>query len=525
MHDATVSRSFDHLHVVLISAVILFASVQQAAAQKSPADGVKDLATQLTANLTRQPKKKIAVIAFQEIENQKAGIGIYLAEGMITELFRIGTSEIVERSRLGDVFDELRRNESGAFDPSTAKKVGKLVGADAVVLGSVAKFQEYTAVNCRLIDTESGAILAVAETKINKDEVLDNGRKIVKREVLAPDKPDLKEGDGKVRARSPNGDVLVVECESIRPLNGGVLVTLTLKNQSQDRHISVALKAKPGTYPIARGGSPPSTVLLIDSNDREFQEGNQAGDLIGIGVGENDLTEIEEGKSLRCAIKFRLRSVQANAFSRQEAESFRLQAEILVGNAGALNQEGFRTQSVILEIGSKDIVSGEKSSKPQGSVNATLNSKVDDFLVQCDSIRLLNGDALVTLILKNPSQDRSIFVALKARPGNYPVSRGGAPPSNCFLIDSTDREYEAGSHPGDITGIGVGDESLIEINQGTSVRATVRFRPRIVPAYGIKGRNIRSFRLQSEFLIATEAGFNQRLLRTRSAILDIVGLK
>lgn len=163
------NRSFTKFEVILISAGIMFTSAQHAVAQKPPADDVKELASQISAsaNITKQPKKKIAVIPFRELGSRNPGLGIYLSEALVTELFKLDKVNIVERSMLDKVLDELRRNGSSAFDPSIAKSVGKMVGADAVMLGSILEIQTYIAVNCRLIDTERGDILAVAETRIS----------------------------------------------------------------------------------------------------------------------------------------------------------------------------------------------------------------------------------------------------------------------------------------------------------------------------------------------------------------------
>lgn len=57
------------------------------------------------------------------------------------ELLRSG-ADVVERGRLQSVLNEQRLGASGALDPATAQKVGRLLGVDALVLGSVTQYSQ-----------------------------------------------------------------------------------------------------------------------------------------------------------------------------------------------------------------------------------------------------------------------------------------------------------------------------------------------------------------------------------------------
>lgn len=159
---------------IAITAIILFSS--EAHAQKTLSDGIKDLATQVATNIAKERKQKIAVLPFRELDGQPTVLGTYISEEMVTHLFSIGGIEIVERSMLDKLIGELKLSQTGVIDPDTAKKVGKIAGVDAIVTGSITDLQSYVALNCRLIDAQSGKIFAAAQTKIVKD---DDVRKIM----------------------------------------------------------------------------------------------------------------------------------------------------------------------------------------------------------------------------------------------------------------------------------------------------------------------------------------------------------
>ena len=140
-----------------------------ASAQKVIGDAAKELADQISTAATKQGKHKIAVLPFRELDGRTTVLGTYLAEELVTDLFSTGTLDIVERSMLDKVMSELKFSQSGAIDPESAQHVGKIVGVEAIVTGSITDLQSYVGVNCRLINTETGRIFGAAQTKIVKD--------------------------------------------------------------------------------------------------------------------------------------------------------------------------------------------------------------------------------------------------------------------------------------------------------------------------------------------------------------------
>lgn len=139
-------------------------------AQKLLSDGVVDLTDQIAKRAAADHKTKIAVLPFRELGGQPTVFGTYLAEELVTGLVNVGGFDLVERATLDKVMGELKLNESGSIDPAVAKSVGKLVGADAIVTGTITDLQSYVAVNCRLIDSETGRIFAATSTRVVKDD-------------------------------------------------------------------------------------------------------------------------------------------------------------------------------------------------------------------------------------------------------------------------------------------------------------------------------------------------------------------
>jgi curli biogenesis system outer membrane secretion channel CsgG len=59
---------------------------------------------------------------------------------LVDRLVRDGTFSVIERSRLDAVLAEQNLGRSGLLDANAAAQVGRILGVDAVILGSVTQF-------------------------------------------------------------------------------------------------------------------------------------------------------------------------------------------------------------------------------------------------------------------------------------------------------------------------------------------------------------------------------------------------
>ncbi len=79
------------------------------------------------------------------------------ADAIVTEFLGIGIS-VIDRQNMDAMLKEQELSQSGTIDPETAKRIGKVTGADAILVlewyGGM-----YPLAKLRMIDAESGAIL------------------------------------------------------------------------------------------------------------------------------------------------------------------------------------------------------------------------------------------------------------------------------------------------------------------------------------------------------------------------------
>lgn len=83
-----------------------------------------------------------------------------LAQLLINDLVTTEGVKVVERTDLQRILDELQLGHSGVADPETAAKVGKLLGAQWLVLGTYFEMGGMLFVQSRIVRVETGEILA-----------------------------------------------------------------------------------------------------------------------------------------------------------------------------------------------------------------------------------------------------------------------------------------------------------------------------------------------------------------------------
>jgi len=91
----------------------------------------------------------------QELDPLRKG----LAQMLISDLSAADAVRVVERERLEAVLAEQKLASSGKIDAKTAARVGKLLGARFLVLGSYFDVMKSMRVDARLVDVESGQIV------------------------------------------------------------------------------------------------------------------------------------------------------------------------------------------------------------------------------------------------------------------------------------------------------------------------------------------------------------------------------
>jgi curli biogenesis system outer membrane secretion channel CsgG len=95
------------------------------------------------------PKKRIAVLNFDygtvqtsvaAIFGSDQDVGKGISDLLIQRLVQDGTYSVIERNELDKILNEQNFSNSDRADSSTAAKIGRVLGVDAVIMGSITQF-------------------------------------------------------------------------------------------------------------------------------------------------------------------------------------------------------------------------------------------------------------------------------------------------------------------------------------------------------------------------------------------------
>src|SRR5216684_1879659 len=188
----------------LMALCVLFLLSSACLAQQKPAPAAAPASAPTAtpaAAPPQGPKKRVAVMSFdygtvmssvQAVFGTNQDVGRGISDLLVMKLVNDGKYSVIERAALEKVLGEQNFSNSNRADSSTAAKIGKVLGVDVIIIGSITQFgrddkkttvggggfglgkiglggvqsrnaKAVVAVTARMIDTSTGEILAVAE--------------------------------------------------------------------------------------------------------------------------------------------------------------------------------------------------------------------------------------------------------------------------------------------------------------------------------------------------------------------------
>lgn len=138
-------------------------------------DGYSQLAREIAEAGPTIHGKKIAIIPFSYADGRTAAKdGSVISERLTIKMINMRKFEIIERSVLDKVMNELKLQASGTIDASSAKQLGKVLGVEAIVTGTLVEMQGgKIEVNARLIKTETAQAIGASQVMLEKNWIGD----------------------------------------------------------------------------------------------------------------------------------------------------------------------------------------------------------------------------------------------------------------------------------------------------------------------------------------------------------------
>jgi hypothetical protein len=140
-------------------------------------DSFRALANELARNcrVKDQSAIKVAVMDFLTPSGARCSLSAPVAEVLSNSLF-YSNFRIVERRMLEQIVKELNFVQEDVFDPQKVAQLGKQVGADAIVIGSIEASYERYSIRARMIESESGIWISAASIDLDREVAEQRGR-------------------------------------------------------------------------------------------------------------------------------------------------------------------------------------------------------------------------------------------------------------------------------------------------------------------------------------------------------------
>lgn len=112
----------------------------------------------------------LAVLPFQG-KGESQELVDAATDRMITQLVGLRRFKVIERAKLAEVLEEQRLQVSGLVDDKTAVDIGRIAGADAIVVGTVSIIGGTATVGARVIDTQSSEVLVARNARAERTDL------------------------------------------------------------------------------------------------------------------------------------------------------------------------------------------------------------------------------------------------------------------------------------------------------------------------------------------------------------------
>lgn len=215
--------------------------------------GVEQLAEQIIKTTPEGGQRRVAVVDFPDLQNVTSDLGRYIANRLTTRLGQSTKFLVIERQRLSQVLAELKLNMSDLVDPEKAKRLGQMVGVDAIVVGTISDLGNQVDLDARIIEIETNRMMLGETVTISKDQVvkemLERGRDLpavasspsTQSAPQAAAQPSTQSSAPRQGVKFQEFPKLRVEIEELQITpNKGVIVTLLYINKTKEE-LTIAL--------------------------------------------------------------------------------------------------------------------------------------------------------------------------------------------------------------------------------------------------------------------------------------------
>ena len=169
----------DKLFFWICAIPIIFMSINATAYEKE----ITRLSATMAEKISAANKTKVAVVDFTDLSGNVTQLGRFVAEEFSVALASAGKGfQVVDRVHLHSIIKEHKLSKTGLIDPKTARELGKIVGVEALITGTLTPFGDSIRIAVKILDTSTAVIIDANGGNIPKIDAIKKLEEISVRE-------------------------------------------------------------------------------------------------------------------------------------------------------------------------------------------------------------------------------------------------------------------------------------------------------------------------------------------------------
>jgi len=137
--------------------------------------GLREAANELSLKIHKDKDveklkgERILIAEFDNVTGKGDVVPRTLQEMLSTAFIKAKHFKVVERAQMEKALKELKLGLTDLIDPDNQKKIGKLVGASHILLGSISEGSTAVTIDARIVAIETGECIAAEDAVVNTD--------------------------------------------------------------------------------------------------------------------------------------------------------------------------------------------------------------------------------------------------------------------------------------------------------------------------------------------------------------------
>ena len=159
----------------IFAAIIAILCLTMPVSGASVINEINTVVATISDSITANNKKIVAVTDFTDLEGNVNVLGRFIAEEISLGLASSGKQlTVIDRNQIRKTLAEKNVSISGTIDPSFAKQIGQVSGAEVILTGSVYPLSGSVYLSAKIIDVNTARIFGGTSMILSKNQILDD---------------------------------------------------------------------------------------------------------------------------------------------------------------------------------------------------------------------------------------------------------------------------------------------------------------------------------------------------------------